>query len=60
MGMTGVVRRYGRVLGGAVLVAAATALATAMVGVWITPDNGPAPSTPESRPSAESSATPGP
>lgn len=42
-----------------VLVAAATALATAMVGVWITPDN-TAPSAPANRPSAESSVTPGP
>ncbi|WP_406473498.1 hypothetical protein [Streptomyces sp. NBC_01615] len=43
-----------------VLVAAATALATAMVGVWVAPDNGPASETPENRPSVSGSPTPGP
>ncbi|MHC3472375.1 hypothetical protein ACYF6T_27275 [Streptomyces sp. 7R007] len=40
-----------------VLVAAATTLATTMVGAWITPDTGPAA---DNRPSVTSSQTPGP
>lgn len=42
-----------------VLVAVATALATAMVGVLVTPDNGPVSETPEPRPSVSGSPTPG-
>ncbi|MEU6554594.1 hypothetical protein ABZ915_30615 [Streptomyces sp. NPDC046915] len=43
-----------------VLVAATTALATAMVGMWVSPDSGPATEAPNSRPSAGASRTPGP
>ncbi|MEU6355570.1 hypothetical protein ABZ896_40695 [Streptomyces sp. NPDC047072] len=42
-----------------VLVAAATALATAMVGVWVTPDTGSGPEDAGSSPSASASPTPG-
>ncbi|WP_329230852.1 hypothetical protein [Streptomyces canus] len=42
-----------------VLVAAATALATAMVGMWVTPENGPTPSTLDDSPSVSAEATPG-
>ncbi|MFF7138167.1 hypothetical protein ACFZBZ_38345 [Streptomyces sp. NPDC008196] len=42
-----------------VLVAAATALATAMVGVWVAPENGPTPAPADGSPSISVEATPG-
>ncbi|NUS16444.1 MAG: hypothetical protein HOY69_34455 [Streptomyces sp.] len=43
-----------------VLVAAATALATAMVGAWIAPDDNPTPTNPGTDPSVSAEPTPGP
>ncbi|NUS15620.1 MAG: hypothetical protein HOY69_30215 [Streptomyces sp.] len=43
-----------------VLVASATALATAMVGVWIVPDDNQAPPNPSSEPSVSAEPNPGP
>ncbi|MEV6385755.1 hypothetical protein AB0M31_40815 [Streptomyces sp. NPDC051773] len=41
------------------LVAVSTALATAMVGVWVAPDTGPAPDKPPIQPSVSGTPTPG-